>query len=674
MKYLLLNMILFVGSTMVQGQQNLDSLVTLLPELSGKERAETILQLAVGYSKTDSSKSIIYADETYQIGQAIGDSTLMGLALFNKAECYYYFDQYDSALANYDQAIRLFINLDDSVNIGETLNSIGLVHYFEGNYNEAVEKLFEALSFYKNPRHLSNAAHIYSNLGMVFSRIGNYPKAAENYKQAARINSEIKEFSSLAVNYNGIGVAFYNQEQYDSSKVYYNKALTLFKQLKNRQREAIVLNNIANIYLNTGDSLEFALKFYQQAIQVFEELGDLRSKAFVLEGLGGVYRELEDYKNAVASIRESLKLAEENDYGYYIQQLNYQDLSLTYEKMGLINEAFDAYKLHSLYKDSLLQEERLDQVAELEKKYQTQQKEAEIERLNASRQIDLLQIKRDKELRAFGIIAILLLVTAIFFVSVAYLNKNRLNEILNRKNKKIEEQRKELEKVNASKNKFFSIIAHDLKNPFHTVMGYSYLLNKEYSHLSESEKKRYAEDIYKSASSIFRLLQNLLDWSRAQTGSLKYTPQELNFRDIYKSIESLLKPVAEQKQIALITEMPEDTHVYADPMMLETVMRNLLTNAIKFTNENGWIKTVVKKEEDKVTVCIEDNGVGIDNTDVNKLFQIDSKVKRKGTNLEDGSGLGLIICNEFVQQNGGDIWVDSQNGKGSRFYFTIPRS
>ena len=674
MRTIFLNIILIVVFNLASGQQNTDSLLIKLPELSGRERAEALAQLSLEYSQADSSQSFSFANEVFSLAESFGDTALMGTAFFNKAECFYYFNDYDAALKNYQTGLDFFLQVKDSVDIGETLNSIGLVYYFKGDYNLAVKQFFKSLSYLQRVEFTENTAHVYSNLGMVFSRIGEFQKAIENYQYAAILNGNINDLNSLAVNFNGVGVAFYNQEKYDSSLVYYHRALNLFRQLDNRQREAIALNNIANIYVNRGDSLELALHSYQQAAHVFDELGDLRSKAFVLEGLGSVHRELGNYNKAIHAFHESLELIKANGYGYYLQQLNYHDLSLTYERMGRTENAFDAFKLYSEFKDSLLQEERINQVTELEKKYKTQQKEAEIGRLNSSHQIDQLQIKRDEELRAFGIITILLLVAAIFLVSIAYLNKNRVNELLNRKNNKIEDQRKELEKLNASKNKFFSIIAHDLKNPFHTVMGYSYLMNKEYERFSDEEKKKYAADIYRSANSIFRLLQNLLDWSRSQTGSLRCTPQELNFRDIYESIENLLRPIAEQKEIRLIAEMPDETNVYADPMMLETILRNLMNNAIKFTNVQGWVKTIVKNDDRMLTVCVEDNGVGMQSDDLVNLFRIDSKVKKKGTNQEDGSGLGLIICNEFIQKNGGSIWVDSESGQGSRFYFTIPRT
>ena len=674
MKKKLLYIILALICNLTFGQQHTDSLLMILPELSGTERAVIQNQLSSIFSETDSSQSLAYANEAIGFAELNDDLPIKGMALYNKAESYYHFDDYSAALQNYDLALDVFKQIKDSANIGEILNSIGLVFYFKGEYNSAVETFFESLDYFEGQNLKGNVAHVYSNLGMVFTRIGDSKRAVKNYGHAASLNLEINDLNSLAVNYNGLGVSFYNLAEYDSSKVYYNKALHLFRQLENQKREAIALNNIANIYVNVGDSLQQALEYYQQAIQVFNKLDDVRSKAFVLEGLGSVYRELGRYPEAISAFHTGLKLIKEHGFGYYLQQLNYQDLALTYERMGRSSDAYDAFKLYSQFKDSLLQEERINQVAELEKKYQTQQKEVEIQRLNASREIDQLHMKRDEELRTFGIIAILLLVAVIFIVSLAYLNKKRTHDLLSHKNRKIEEQRQELEKLNASKNKFFSIIAHDLKNPFHTVMGYSYLMNREYDRFSDSEKKKYAGDIYTSANSIFRLLQNLLDWSHTQTGGLKYDPIKIDVSDVYEDIHNLLKPIADQKQIDLIVEMSDDSCVYADPMMLETILRNLINNAIKFTDKKGWVKTSFKNKGEKLEVCIEDNGVGIPSEDLKNLFHIDSKVKRKGTSQEDGSGLGLMICEEFVKKNGGEIWVESQHGKGSCFYFTIPRS
>jgi signal transduction histidine kinase len=247
-----------------------------------------------------------------------------------------------------------------------------------------------------------------------------------------------------------------------------------------------------------------------------------------------------------------------------------------------------------------------------------------------------------------------------------------VNKELEVKNKQIEESESELRTLNAAKNKFFSIIAHDLKNPLHTIIGYSDLLSKDFGLFTEEERQKFAGDINFSTNSLFRLLQNLLDWSKAQTGNLKVNPLSFELKRIIDNSTGLLRSMAENKQINIRTNFDAEIRLYADPLMIETVIRNLLNNAIKFTPEKGNIEISAFQFENLIKISIKDSGIGLSNEDVLNLFKIDSKVKRKGTNQEDGSGLGLILCKEFVEMNDGLISVISHPGEGSTFILTLP--
>jgi signal transduction histidine kinase len=197
-------------------------------------------------------------------------------------------------------------------------------------------------------------------------------------------------------------------------------------------------------------------------------------------------------------------------------------------------------------------------------------------------------------------------------------------------------------------------------------------LSKDYDKFTEDERRKFATDINQSTNNIFRLLQNLLEWSRSQTGRLKFSPIEIQFKRILDNALSVLHSLANQKQINLIYNHEVNLQVFADPMMIETVLRNLISNAIKFTPENGTIEIEAKNTGNEVLVSVKDTGIGLSEAELANLFRIDSKVKRKGTNNEDGSGLGLVLCKEFVDKNNGTIWAESTPGKGSSFYFSIP--
>jgi signal transduction histidine kinase len=203
-------------------------------------------------------------------------------------------------------------------------------------------------------------------------------------------------------------------------------------------------------------------------------------------------------------------------------------------------------------------------------------------------------------------------------------------------------------------------------------MGYSWLLSKDYERFTEEERRKFASDIHNSTNNIFRLLQNLLEWSRSQTGRLIFNPREIELNRIVDNSISVLRSLADQKNIRIEFNFDDDLSLFADPLMIETVLRNLINNAIKFTPENGLIEITANQIEDQISICVKDSGIGISKEDTMNLFRIDSTVKRKGTNNEDGSGLGLILCKEFVDKNNGTIWVNSTPDEGSSFFFTVP--
>ncbi len=244
---------------------------------------------------------------------------------------------------------------------------------------------------------------------------------------------------------------------------------------------------------------------------------------------------------------------------------------------------------------------------------------------------------------------------------------------IKRQKEELEVQRKELEQLNQMKDKFFAIIAHDLKNPFSTVLSLSELLAKEFSNFDPENIHLFIEQIYKYSNKTFNLLENLLQWSMLQTGRLTPKPQNANLADAINETIDLMRGSAQQKGIALFWENPTDCFAFYDVNMITTVIRNLISNAIKFTGENGKITVRVNAEGENYRVSISDTGVGIPPEVIEKLFRIDSNPTTLGTNEESGTGLGLILCREFVEKNGGSISVTSQVGVGSTFHFTIPR-
>ena len=237
---------------------------------------------------------------------------------------------------------------------------------------------------------------------------------------------------------------------------------------------------------------------------------------------------------------------------------------------------------------------------------------------------------------------------------------------------KIRKTNEQLKELNATKDKFFSIIAHDLKNPFNTLLGFSKLLFENAPNYTTDQIQQYAQIMNHTAKQSYALLENLMQWAKSQTEKIKIIPRNSSMNELLSITIPIVNGSALKKNITIESNISTEDIVYADNSLTATILRNLLTNAIKFTHANGKITVSTQRKDIFLEVSITDTGVGIEPMNIDKLFRIDSKVTSHGTDNEEGTGLGLILCKEFVEKQGGTIWANSEVGKGSTFTFTLP--
>ncbi len=236
----------------------------------------------------------------------------------------------------------------------------------------------------------------------------------------------------------------------------------------------------------------------------------------------------------------------------------------------------------------------------------------------------------------------------------------------------INQQNAELSKLNADKDRFISILAHDLKSPFNSILGFLGILSKNIRNYDIDKIEKQINIVGKTAQNTFKLLEDILLWVKAQSGKIPFEPQKLNFKDICKDVVEILKLNASNKNITINYIEVEDQHVFADENMLKTILLNLISNAIKFTNPAGRIDIYIEQNQVDKTITVSDNGIGIEPIILSMLFDIAQKITTSGTANETGTGLGLLLCKEFVEKHSGKIWVESEVGKGSDFKFTLP--
>lgn len=230
----------------------------------------------------------------------------------------------------------------------------------------------------------------------------------------------------------------------------------------------------------------------------------------------------------------------------------------------------------------------------------------------------------------------------------------------------------ELNELNISKDKFFSIIAHDLRSPFQGLLGISNYMVEEFETLTKEEFKEMVVSLNEALHSQYKFLDDLLNWSRIQSGRMTIEPIELNVYNEVENVLQLFVSSINNKKIEILVNINRNLNIVADDDMLSLLLRNLLSNAIKFTNVTGTIEITAFKEDEMILIVISDNGVGIAAEDIDKLFRIDIQFTTHGTAKESGNGLGLVLCKEIVEKHGGKIWVESQLNKGTQFFFTLP--
>ncbi len=255
----------------------------------------------------------------------------------------------------------------------------------------------------------------------------------------------------------------------------------------------------------------------------------------------------------------------------------------------------------------------------------------------------------------------------------AHMMIRKLQQRLQAQNALLEKQKEELSQLNTSKDKFFSIIAHDLRTPLTALLAYTRFAAESLHSFSQDDLQEMVDNLRSTCENLYELLENLLDWSRIQGGMMAYHPQLIDIKGVLLRNLTLFRPNARQKRIMFEGSIQEELFVYADEKMVDAVVRNLISNALKFTRAHGRVEVKVTQKESFLEVSVSDTGIGISKEDLPKLFRIDEKYRDSGTAGERGTGLGLILCKDLIEKSGGKIWVKSEVGKGTTFIFTLPK-
>jgi signal transduction histidine kinase len=602
------------------------------------ERLDLTFKLAKSYRNVNSFTGLKYADSALLMAEQLGNKSFEAQIINETGVLYRKSGLFIEALAEHQQALTIFEQLDDQMGVAFALANIGNVYFSLEQYQKALDYNLQSLTI---KRQLGDERQITYSLRTTALAY----KALQQYKQADTL---LKEALASAI---GLG------NNFEMGNLYYH------------------LGNVSSL---ANQDKQQALVYYEKALKLYNSVENQYGTAIANFEKAKAHLDMEQYDVALALLEKALAISTKNNSQKITMNI-YKAFSQLFEKQGDHVASLAHFKNYSQLHDKLFTEMSNRNIAEMQAKYDIKRQQAQIKILEKEQMLNATN-------RLFYIFALIFISALVILVYLRFREKQRTNkklrqEIKQRKHQeeKLRYSEKKLKAANATKDKFFSIISHDLKSPFNAILGLSELLDSDYDQFTETKRRQIIHEINKATNNTFSLLQDLLAWSQSQQGQIDYCPEKLILSDVCKANADFTLPVSLKKDIVVRCDVPPDLQVFADKNMLTTIIRNLLSNAIKFTPHNGEIlilsqgaKNPAAYENPFVDILVKDNGIGISKEDQAKLFSLEDKFKSKGTDQESGTGLGLIICKEFVEKHGGSFRVISEPGKGSSFIFSLP--
>ncbi|MBU0475289.1 MAG: tetratricopeptide repeat-containing sensor histidine kinase, partial [Bacteroidetes bacterium] len=594
----------------------------------------------------------------------------IGVTLWKKGE-------FDKAIEFYKKSLNVLIKLANDRRIAISLNNIGAAYYQLGNYNIALEYFIESSKYRKKYSSL-NSPVLLNSIGLIYLELQDTALAFNYFTEALSNAKTLNSILGQGYSYLNFGDYYFRQKKYSLALEYLSRAKPFYAELKDQNGIAKILNRIGLVYLETNQ-IQLAEKSFLAAYKKskINELKQSEIESFI--NYIRIQIQRGEYDLAKVNLENTYIKAEKQN----LSDSKLQILSLhstLYEKISNYKKAFYYRNLYEKLKESLFNEKSLRIITDLKEKYEADKKEKENISLQYQNNIQKLEIENQAREKLY------IIVVSIFsFFVIGYLiylntlrKRRNVGLLLAKKeveiiNKKLNETNKQLQNLNSTKDKFFSLISHDLKNPFGTLLGATQILKNEDGDLTEEDKKELIDIIASDSERLYALLENLLFWANSQTGKLKAKKSEIELYPIINDISNLLKSNAENKEIKIMLNIPENLMINFDEFMFSTIIRNLIINAIKFSFRKGKITIEATENGNKIHLKIMDEGIGIEKENLHKLFDEGSAFKQNGTEKEKGTGLGLILCRDFMKENDATINVESELTKGTTFELILPK-
>ncbi len=662
--------LILIGGLNSFAQNKLDSLENVLRNASSDSiRFITLIKLSQENQYKDLAKASAYSAQALALAEkkqwVWGKSKAFGQESFLATIS----GDYATAMKYDNQNLQLVIAQKDSLSIAETLGFLGNDYKDLGKYDEAYYYFTQSYKVARAiPDSLKMAIAIH-NIGTVLSDLGQYDLALDHFKVSSKISLAIGDLDGIAYDLDAVGDVYCRKREYKKAEENLLKALKKIREQKLTVIEPRALTHLAHLYYVIRD-LPKSLAYYDTAIMVYDKTSNDFGDAEVNLGISQVFIEQGKFDEAQVLIEQSLKTAQA--LGAKRMEIDcYQKLSKLAERKEDFKSALAFHKNFKVMQDSLFSQEMIAKVFQDQLRFQTENKDSEIANLSKVTSEQDGEIRRQEFLS--NILAVLVALTAILLFTVyrSGHRRKRINKLLIEHQEEIKKRSVELEQLNQVKDKFFSIISHDLRSPINALSGILDLLSNK--HITQEEFSSLTQELRVQFNHTRTLINNLLDWALLQMDKLKIQPEKIELSKVINENFTLVRSL-HLKEMNLVNQVETGIFGWGDLNMINLVFRNLILNAIKFSDKGGSIEISAKQDADFYVIAVKDYGVGI-NPEVQKLlFDKTTGYSTRGTANEKGTGLGLILCKEFIEKNGGQIWLESEEGKGSTFYFSIKKA
>lgn len=586
---------------------------------------------------------------------------------------------FERSILYFNRSLEIGRKRSDFKQIALTLNHIGKYYISEGKLDLALNSYLDAFNACEHFDDKVIYAEVCNHLGGLYLQIDQYDKSLEYHHRALACRTIMDTPEGIAKSYNNIGKAYLELKKVDSALIYFKQSLNLCKSVGYKKGTVKALTNLGRVY-TTQKKLDKAKENLQQAYDIANEAGYNVGVAESGLALGNYYQCSNQFDNAILYYQTSLAKITGTNFDEIIHD-NYLGLYGCYRANGEYIKAMEYYILLATVEKKLLNVENNRQIALLRISFDTERKDKDNQVLRKDNALKEMAIKRKTVfiwLIAVGLISTIILC---FLIYGRFMNKRKanlklekLNQKILRQNAELEKLNKELEKANHEKDKVFSIIAHELRNPLYWFQNLAEVLSKKYQTMSSEMIQKTLVSLDETAKNAFHLMDNLLHWSRSKLNRITPKKGYYLLSTLIAETTLMYETILQHKEIRLNINITENTLIYTDIDLFNCIMRNLLSNAIKYTPTGEKIDINCLENETDVTIIVSDTGKGIPGEYAEKLFNSEDYVSVPGLMQEKGSGLGLKLCKEFVELNGGTIWLKSEKSLGTQFFFTVPKT